>query len=286
MNVITYLRDKYHPLHRLRHYRWFRRLQAIVDFPVAIRNGSIKQRVYWLRDLGFVLLRDKLEEQTAKALDQVVKSYQPSLFLDVGANVGFYSWRVRNLQPTARIWMFEPDTSNAALLRSTVRENAMADVRLFEVAVSDSCGRADFVLDHVSGKAGSLVDNRQKTGSLHKAYAFAESESVECLTLDSLLPEMRGERILMKMDVEGAEEQALQGARNLLQEARPVIILECFDRSRINWLTQLDYAIHDLEEKGNYALIPNEMTGVWPPEVEARQQRNAVRSQQLADPTP
>lgn len=260
MSILTSIREKYHPIHRLRKLGWFRRFQDFVDFPVTIRNGRIRQRVYWLRDIGFVLLRDKLEEQTAKSLESLVALYAPTLFLDVGANVGFYSWRVRNLRPSTAIWMFEPDRSNGRLLRSTMQENAMQQVRLIQAAVSDRIGDEEFLLDPVSGKTGSLVDNHEQKGSLANSYGLAARESVKCLTLDSLMDEMRGARILLKMDVEGAEDRALAGARGVLRELRPVIILECFDIARMEWLRRdLGYEIHDLHEKGNYLLLPAEL---------------------------
>ena len=207
-------------------------------------------------------MREKLEQQTAQCFAELMKRFQPTLFLDVGANVGFYSWEANNLCPTIKTWMFEPDRSNVELLRRTVVKNSLSGVRIFAVAVAEQTGSIEFVVDAVSGKAGSVVDNRKNDGSLHQSYALAKTEKVDCINLDSLVAEMRGERVLVKMDIEGAEEHALRGSRTVLREVRPIIVLECFDIGRLSWLEGMNYEIIDLREKGNYLIVPREAAGM------------------------
>lgn len=225
---------------------------------MSIKNGCIKQRIYWLRDLGFLLLRERLEEQTARCLDSIIMGYQPRLFLDLGANVGFYFWRAHNLDPQMLIWMFEPDRTNIALITQTIKFNKLNNIRLFPVAVSNEQGEMMFLLDPISGKTGSVVDQRLESGTLHHSYGLELYEMVKCVNLDSLLSIMPRVKVLIKVDVEGAEDLVFQGAKSMLGMLRPVIIFESFDLEKLNWLKEYDYVITDLHEKGNYVTYPKE----------------------------
>lgn len=158
--------------------------------------------------------------------------------------------------------MFEPDASNVHLLRDTIAGNRLENIRLFPCAVSDTCGTIDFLIDEVSGKTGSIVNRTDTAGSLHSDYGLRKSSSVECRTLDSM-PEWRGRcDVLMKIDVEGAEEKVLAGAIGVLREIRPIVIIECFDLSHLTSVVALRYRVIDLEEKGNYLLVPEEQTAL------------------------
>lgn len=55
----------------------------------------------------------------------------------------------------------------------------------------------------------------------------------------------------MKIDIEGVEHDALGGARVLLEEVRPIIVIEVSERNRDGVSTILrdhDYSLHDAED--------------------------------------
>lgn len=259
LTMLTKIRERFHPLMRLRSLRWFRRFQRAVDRPVTIRCGIVRQRVYWLRDISYIVLRAKMEMKTANYFDAVVGHFKPELFLDVGANIGSYSWRVCNLLPSAEVWLFEPDLVNGRLIAESLRLSDLPRATLMPVAVSDQAGHAEFLVDDVSGTTGSLFSGTDNPESLHSAYKMSHRRLVECIRLDSLLPKMGGRRTVIKMDVEGAEGAALAGAEQVLKTVRPIIFIECFDFERIAWIKNLNYLVRDLGESGNYLLVPGEL---------------------------
>jgi len=180
-------------------------------------------------------------------------------FLDVGANIGRYSWRVLNLTDQTDLWLFEPDARNIKLLERTISRNHLQRIRLHPVAVSDRKGMAEFMVDEVSGATGSLKDHVSNTWSLHYAYGVSVKRPVPCIDLDSFLEEIKGQRVLMKIDVEGAEEMVLRGARRILAEIRPIILIECFELEKKGWMTDFKYLIHDMKEGDNYLAYPSEI---------------------------
>ena len=61
-------------------------------------------------------------------------------FIDVGANVGFYSVLVGRENPACRVLSFEPVPANIAALRRNLKLNNVA-AEVHDVAVSDVAGR-------------------------------------------------------------------------------------------------------------------------------------------------
>ncbi|WP_053076756.1 FkbM family methyltransferase [Caenimonas sp. SL110] len=133
------------------------------------------------------------------------------VFLDVGANVGFFSLLGATLVgPAGKVVAFEPVSENAQLLLRNLALNKVSNVQLIEAAVADRVGTASFE-DGQSPSQGRLG-----TGG----------RSVPVVTLDGLLasgaipvPQV------IKMDIEGAESLALAGARGLLSAHRPKLLL-------------------------------------------------------------
>jgi FkbM family methyltransferase len=89
------------------------------------------------------------------------------------------------------------------------------------------------------------------------AEATVEQRSVETRCLDELVPE-KGRIDFIKLDIEGAELKALQGAEKLLAKARPTLLLEfqrtaapyfeCSPNEMFDFLTRAGYKIWSLEQ--------------------------------------
>jgi FkbM family methyltransferase len=131
---------------------------------------------------------------------------------DVGANVGVYTLAFsRRTGPTGHVVAFEPLPRNLAFLRRHLQMNALTNVRVMPVAVSDRSGSALF--REASHHAMGALD---ASGAL----------TVPTVVLDALVAQ--GELpspSLIKIDVEGAEVDVLRGARGILQEARPIVFV-------------------------------------------------------------
>lgn len=256
--MISWIRNRFHPLWRLRRTAWFRALQKRIDFPVSIRKGRIRQYVMLLRDFSLVIPHRGAEVKTGVVFLKVLQVLQPGLFLDVGANVGSYAWTAADFDSTLTVWLFEPDEQNIRLLKKTIAVNQLSQARLFPMAVASKNGQAEFLLDDVSGATGSLDNQSSNASSLHSQYELQKTKTVECYCLDSFYEEMQGRCVFIKIDVEGAEDQALAGARRVLEFVRPVILIECFESVKMALLQEMGYRIYNLEEGCNWLAIPQE----------------------------
>ena len=139
----------------------------------------------WIRDQGV------WEADVMKLLARWLRP--GSLYVDVGANVGYHALFAAKLG--ARVVAIEPVPWTLELLRANVWRHG-ADVEIVEAAASDSEGTAHIALDpdHRSG-----------------AQMAAEGLVVPTFPLDVLVPE--GAVDVLKIDVEGAEPMVLRGAQ-------------------------------------------------------------------------
>lgn len=134
--------------------------------------------------------------------------------LDAGANIGYFTLlAARAVGATGRVYAFEPEPDNHALLAANVRLNALPQVRLFDCALSDTAGTAALYLS-----AHNLGDH-----SLAAAPGTA-AIPVRCCRADAVLPaDLR--LALIKADVQGAEPAVLTGLGALLEASLPTVRL-------------------------------------------------------------
>lgn len=159
-------------------------------------------------------------------------------FLDVGANIGAYSFFATQVPSVTRIVAFEANPDAAAELCANVGLNGLSErIELDQRAVSNAPGTLRFgVVSRFSG-ANSVVDT-----SIHERSTFHREVSVEAITLDDLFAGQTDTGpFCMKIDVEGHEAQVIQGAQSLLSKVQAVIQLEGYEQGGNRKLEDLGY---------------------------------------------
>lgn len=116
--------------------------------------------------------------------------FEPDLVVDCGAHVGFFTLLASARFPEAERVSVEPNPENFECLRVHSERNRLGG-ELVEAAVALVAGEATFA---GRGFRGSLVDHDVE-GSIR----------VRTIALNDLITEKRPQRLLVKMDVEGAE---------------------------------------------------------------------------------
>jgi FkbM family methyltransferase len=140
-----------------------------------------------------------------------------SVVYDIGAHVGFYTLLFSHLVgSTGQVVAFEPFPANLAYLQRHLALNHITNVQVIAAAVAAALGSANFAIGGNSSE-GHLVNQ-----------ATATTLTVNQVSLDILLPTLPPPAFL-KLDIEGAELAALQGARDLLVRPSPHH-LPCYPR--------------------------------------------------------
>jgi FkbM family methyltransferase len=138
---------------------------------------------------------------------------------DVGANVGFMTLLASRLVgPSGMVIAFEPSPLTAKQLRAQVDVNHLKNVVVEEYAVADVAGTSEFIVDDFS-----VMSRLEKTGAVDGKKL--RTESVRTTTLDHMIGVHKPPQLL-KIDIEGAELLALAGAGRLIEEYRPILVVE------------------------------------------------------------
>jgi FkbM family methyltransferase len=142
-------------------------------------------------------------------------------FYDIGAHTGFFALiAARLVGDRGLVLALEPDPRNAEVLRANLERNHMHQVKLMEAAAWSSSGKVTFQQDYDAS-------NRTQGHITLGAAADSREITVPAVSLDELVFG-GGQRPpdLIKMDVEGAEGEALQGVARTLREVKPTLLCE------------------------------------------------------------
>ena len=150
--------------------------------------------------------------------EQAVRS--GDIVLDCGANVGVYS-RFALQRGASLVVAIEPEPLNVECLRRNLApEIAMGKVIVVPEGVWSSDGHFSLTLDPGNAAAHSMTINHG-----------GKTIEVPVSRIDSLVQRLGLERVdYIKIDIEGAEREALSGARNTLAKYRPTLMIESYQR--------------------------------------------------------
>ena len=177
----------------------------------------------------------KLVSKIAKELDN---QKDPGWFFDVGANVGLYIWEVCKVSPHRKILAFEPDPENIKLLEKTLNRANFQNVEICKCALSNQLAEVSFFQDNLTSATG-CVAGKDKPWIEQYLNGSTNEIRVKTETLDSVVRQDSSPS-LIKIDVEGHEVEVLQGGRNTLSEAKPLLIIESFPPKQSTVLSLLD----------------------------------------------
>jgi FkbM family methyltransferase len=147
--------------------------------------------------------------------------HQCRSFYDVGCNVGLYSLLACLENPARRVVAIEPNPAACALAAANLRMNGVtSQITFVESAVGDQVGQEARLHAVGSGAAGSVFKSHVPTAEKKGA-----SIAVKLTTLDWIMDETKVVPDLVKIDIEGYEAWALEGACKMadLQKTRFMI---------------------------------------------------------------
>lgn len=235
-----------------------RRWQRFVVVSVDI--GSARVHADLRTPLGLGLYRYGFHAVEARVCAALLR--RGDVFVDGGANIGLFALRGASVVgSTGRVLACEPAPGTMRLLRANVQHNHVPWVDLHALALSDEVGTANFtVFEDGSGLA-----------SFAPPPGAGLTVEVAVETLDRLTSPFGRGVALVKLDVEGAEAKALEGASELIVRSAPLFLIEVEPDHLARQGSSIDDLMHALQPHGYeaYAITPKarlrRLEGPWRP---------------------
>jgi FkbM family methyltransferase len=240
-----------------------RKLHHVLALRLATINacGNVRREVYpgtYLDlDLGDWLQRLYCLSMVEKSrFDLLTRMVAPGgTFIDIGANVGLYTCiMARHLGSQGLTLAFEPMTECVEQLRRNVALNQIQNVQIAEMALSNREGAVDLFVPAVHPGGPSAATQVWNPGDWKKVGGAPST------TLDSFF---EGNRLdLIKIDVQGHEWEVLEGAREVIERFRPIILCET-ERNNLRKVTELagalNYEVRTEEDGQLHPFVSHEM---------------------------
>jgi FkbM family methyltransferase len=180
-------------------------------------------------------------------IDQLLRRLlrRGDVFIDVGANVGYFSLLAAQLVgPQGEVHSFEPDPRSFALLARSAVENGLNNIWCHRVALWGRETRLTLV-----GLDDHAFRHVAETGDDHRdLIAIA-------MRLDSYLHLLNiGRPIrLVKIDVEGAEIEVIGGMSDMLRTDHPLLVVEAHDATLARFHRRIEDIFAALGSQGYVA---------------------------------
>lgn len=168
---------------------------------------------------------DKSEKYTFEGLycyedDQAdIMIHAGDTVLDLGAWAGDFS--AYAAYKGAKVYAFEPDTSNIKLLERTASLNGYlpGNIEIVPLGVGAKCEELRFYSDGLIGSGSRFMETEQNT------QGGAALSTVTVTTLDDWTARNNIKVDFIKADIEGFERYMLEGAQQLLKTQAPILSL-------------------------------------------------------------
>lgn len=153
------------------------------------------------------------------------------LYVDIGSFSGAMVIPFATAYPDLKVYAFEPARRAYARLENTIKFNALSNVHLYNIAISDSKGITSFaeindLEGHDNAPEGSSILHSNKSLSIN--HSDTTDYDVEIDTLDNLLfgAISTAQRSVIKIDVEGFEVNVLRGGRLFIEKHLPALSID------------------------------------------------------------
>lgn len=199
------------------------RIEKFIISIVKVRTGHyFHPRGFWWsieNDATKKTFLVDCENTTSELISKLLKN-ERVVFVDIGANLGWYSLLVKSLNPSSIVYAFEPMAWVREKLHQNLQRNGFSDVKIESCALGASSATRRIY--------SYLGNDGMHTLWPVKEWGAEPGQEVKIEVLDSYTEQLNEKNlpILLKLDVEGSELNVLQGCNNLLSGGNVQMIIE------------------------------------------------------------
>lgn len=211
----------------------------------------------WIPGPGFDVIKHLQWEQAIERVynHPLVHVHPGDVVIDCGAHIGAFT-RVALRAGARMVVAIEPEKANLlAFQRNFEKEIKSGQVKLVPKGIWNTTGKLSLHLSSVGDSHSVVVPQ-----------SLGTEELIEATTLDSVVESLKLPRVdFIKMDIEGAEQKALQGAQKVLVQYHPRLAISSYHLKgdpaaicALVWQARTDYLVEskDLVKAEAGALVP------------------------------
>ena len=212
----------------------------IYNFKVFTSNKKTKTSYFLLKKCDF-------DDHHELEIIKKISNDRSTLLLDCGCNYGFYSYYTASLSKKNMVISVEASKKTSLEFLKNFRLNSLKNI--------------DFKNKAISNRSNDIIkfnesENDWESSQTHQNFNIKSISEIRTITIDKILNNQRlfDYNIIIKLDIEGNEINAIQGGLTTIKSFSPIIIIEIssyiFDH-KLNvdylkkFLLEFDYSIYD-----------------------------------------
>ncbi len=198
-------------------YKILRKIPFFRNYFVQILEGRLKGLKWGLHASEFKCLIGTYESETQEVFEKYIEPNHT--VYDIGANVGYFSLFASIITgEMGKVYSFEPIKDNLNMLTKHVDLNNINNVVVYNYAIAD-CDKNIKFTNSENKSANTYITNSPMFDS-------SPVINIQARSLDSLFIEDKlSPPNFIKIDIEGAEYDALKGAQEIIKKYCPVIYI-------------------------------------------------------------
>jgi len=173
-------------------------------------------------------------------------------FLDIGANIGQTLLKVQSVSPQVHYYGCEPNSVCINYLRELIEVNDIKNAHIIPIAIAEETSVLElhFYSDKKDDTTASIVSD------FRNSHVVTKKEFIPAFSFNSLRGIFKNQNFyIVKIDVEGAELEVLQGLRPVLIEQKPFVLLEVLpaynaeNKKRLSRQQAIESLLHECSYK-------------------------------------
>jgi len=216
----------------------------IFNFKILASNKKNKTSHALLKKCDF-------DDQSELQLINLISKKRKIFLIDCGCNYGFYSFYTASLSKQNFVIAVEASITTAKDFEKNLKLNKFNNIILKKLAISN--------IDNMTVTFNES-ENDWESSLTHNEFDKKKIIKIKTQKIDTILKNKKTDDyfLFIKLDIEGNELQAIEGAKNTIKKFNPIIIIELssyilkknknFDYLKF-FLKEFDYNIYDTKKK-------------------------------------
>ena len=226
---------------------------------IKVNRGSYKIPV--INELG--LDNITLSELWMSSILETIIAIKDGTFIDIGVNTGQTLLKVKSLKPDIKYIGFEPNPNCVFYAQQLISINKIENTTLYPVGVAEVTKLVElnfFTNESTDASATIIADFRPGSKIYRK-------EIIPCFEFKDINQDNFGTISCIKIDVEGAELEVIQGIKEIIVKDKPFVLIEILpvyeisNKDRMERQTALEETLNSIDYK-MFRIHKNEEVGI------------------------